>query len=90
MKRLVRLIANRLWIGLVALTPIVTAGATSFTLTAIPLLTPALPGQVALTPTAINSSGQVTGTALAQGGGYHALLIFRWRSSGSRDPRRHR
>ncbi len=65
---------SRLWIYLVALTPMVAAGAPSFTLTAIPLLTPALPGQVALTPTAINSSGQVTGTALAQGGGYHAFL----------------
>ena len=52
----------------------VAAGAPSFTLTEIPLPVPAQPGQQALVPTAINSSGQVTGTVIVPGGGYHAFL----------------
>ena len=56
-------VAPRPWIVLAALFPLIAIAATpSFTLTEIPLPAPAQPGQSPLTPTAINSSGQVTGT----------------------------
>ncbi len=70
-----RSLANRLWIYLIALTPMVAAAAPTFTLTEIPLPVPAQPGQHALVPTAINSSGQVTGTVIVPAGGYHAFLF---------------
>jgi len=56
-------VAPRPWIVLAALFPLIAIAATpSFTLTEVPLPAPAQPRQSPLTPTAINSSGQVTGT----------------------------
>jgi len=67
-------VARRPWIVLAALFPLVATAATpSFTLTEIRLPAPAQPGQSALTPTAINSSGQVTGTFYTPTG-EHAFL----------------
>jgi len=67
-------VAQRSRIVLAALFPLVaTAAPPSFTLTEIPLPAPAQPRQSALTPTAINSSGQVTGTFYTPTG-EHAFL----------------